>query len=67
MPRKWVRLGPMEWSRGVLENLAEASRDRLGTFPGHLLPERRQLLDLFVEHRGLLFGVCPPQFDEIKR
>jgi len=23
--------------------------------------------DLFVEHRGLLFGVCRPQFDKIGR
>ena len=59
--------GPTEWSRGFLESLADASRERRGAFVSERLSERRKLLDLFVEHRRLLLGVCRPQFEKIGR
>ena len=54
-------------SRGVLENLAEALRDRRGASGSEFLSKRSQLVDLFGVHRGLLFGVCRPQFGKIGR
>ena len=54
--------GPTEFSRGVLESLVDASRDRLG-ISGHLLRERYQLLGLFAQHLELLAGVRRPQLD----
>jgi hypothetical protein len=55
--RKSDRLRTTEQSRGFHENLADAARDWLGAFARHLLSERCQLLDLFVQHLELLSGV----------
>jgi hypothetical protein len=41
--------------------------DKIDAFASELLSERRKLLDLFVEHRRLLLGVCRPQFKKIRR
>jgi hypothetical protein len=55
----WIRRGkcPPKNHRVVkrlFENLADPARDRLGAFARHLLSERCQLLDLFVQRLELL-------------
>src|SRR5580658_9602769 len=60
-----VRLGIpavlLALSRGFLEDLADAARYRLGTFSGHLVGKRCQLLALFAQHLELLVRMRRPK------
>jgi len=53
-------------SRGFLEDLADAARYRLGTFSGHLVGKRCQLLALFAQHLELLVRMRRPKLDDIR-
>jgi len=53
-----VRAASTELSGSFLESLVDASRDQLGTLPGHLLPECCQPLGLIAQTLSMALAVA---------